>query len=1429
MVLLFRHPYERRAEKAAEGGAKVVVVGPPCAGKTTFIKQFLEPRGVEAAEENAGLALGGAAGEGLVQRLRRRVWGRYVRRDEVERELAGIGGADLLKAFDKLPRDFVEYLKERYVGWSLYLFYIPPDVEYEEAKRLRAVMEEVGVEFRWFGLSYLPPGLAKALAEKGEDYVRRQLMLYKELAEELDIAEGRLRKAAESALESLLGQVKEVAGRLIDAAAPGGGAAVSILTEVLTALLFSRGGRNEFIKLVARLGGLDEALRCILAARLALALGLDKGAVEKALATLAGADAQKLAEEVKALKNAADRLWVEVKSAKRGLDVLFLEDVELGGLYENFVVLNEKPYVDLQEGLFPLAAGGRFEEEARRVLEKLERGGVAVLVGPKGIGKSTLAAYVVWKMLGGGEAEAAIRVEKSTKELTLKRTMGFVKRKTVVLYDPSPLEVYYKRKYMEEAERPEEVIETLEELEEFLQGGGGGVRLLVVLPTDLYEVVKDKVLEAFKDAALEKAFKNAVLKIALNDVEFLHSVIKTYSSCGGDYSKLAEEIAQFNGGYTLAAKYAGLWLRGNGCNVESVERAVEEAKKEPKLFLAHYIRDVLLWRNSVEERVRLMYRVATPLLLHAVFGPVPEGVTYITQLKSDATFYQPEEIEKFTKPQWDLLKAGLQPIAKWLAQRHEDLVEETLRDLAGLNGEEARKQYKEALSDLIETLDWARDKVLKEAGKILAKFSLPEDWYKVVGKILAELGVPERDWRLWISLPVFVGSRLVAVFRGSEVKHCWKRAALIAGHALAGRPVLSLWEQLREDVTEALGDALEPCAVDAYLTTDGKIPPLSVLVAQLASMRELNILSPFADTETIRAAKKTVEDLLARWRRRGFHVREVFYALGLAVLAAGAEVDEKTANLLLNAASTAVQEVAYTVTVLPILAALRPLGEKAPHRYVSLLAAASELETLGAETAWYIYDSLQQLSCRLHKTECWPLVEAIRAYSNLLTKHFTHIVHRLEDAVADMCRLYGEVRRHNAVAAPEGGLSAQRLFNTIAKAFVLAAALYSDVLTLLVQRHCGLSDLVKEVEAVRSMLEEATAHPEELRKIVESDTDFAEWVTAWSSTSNTERVIENLRAWFTYVLARHKLNHAFNDRGELDTDKLEEAAKEFEKAAVMSRKLEEWKNYLAACSLALRARVLAAKSWEELLNKAMDFQVLWQETTEHRKPTARYLAAAAASLGEYIAYLAASGDRMRAEELLREWWWLLDYDGEVSVNTRLMLRLFGVGEGARLKDVVDVFGPKLSPEFRPALLMLAGRLQRDKASEECAELFDAQPLKAEVCINAVAAAAGNRIAAERLRAVIEKVVPEARLLLDKADGRTLAEVLASVYSPAQLAFMLLAAVEGKTSAVRLLGLWGSAWAKHLPQRLFHAVYENCNDLNSEGCRLTLLKLYYYHI
>jgi hypothetical protein len=99
-----------------------------------------------------------------------------------------------------------------------------------------------------------------------------------------------------------------------------------------------------------------------------------------------------------------------------------------------------------------------------------------------------------------------------------------------------------------------------------------------------------------------------------------------------------------------------------------------------------------------------------------------------------------------------------------------------------------------------------------------------------------------------------------------------------------------------------------------------------------------------------------------------------------------------------------------------------------------------------------------------------------------------------------------------------------------------------------------------------------------------------------------------------------------------------------------------------------------------------------------------------------------------------------------------------------------------------------------------------------------------------LRSCIKKkIVQKPYALLDRADGRTLLEVLAPRDSHARLAFMLLAATEGRADAVRLHGLLGSAAYKGtVLQPLFRAVYESCSDLNSEGCRMALLKLYYFH-
>jgi hypothetical protein len=262
-------------------------------------------------------------------------------------------------------------------------------------------------------------------------------------------------------------------------------------------------------------------------------------------------------------------------------------------------------------------------------------------------------------------------------------------------------------------------------------------------------------------------------------------------------------------------------------------------------------------------------------------------------------------------------------------------------------------------------------------------------------------------------------------------------------------------------------------------------------------------------TASQQAARETAKGLLAKWRERGVKLVEVIHFLGLAALAAVGEVDEEIVDLLLRTAFIAVKRAARPALVLSILTVLRLLGEKAPHIYVSLLAAASELKTLDPETVKYIYDALQQLKDRLQETgRIWPLVEAIRAYSNLVRKHSAHLKNRWEEVVEDMWQLYSKIRGRCGETAPEGGLSAQCLFAAIAWACVLAAALHSDELAHVVQKYLG--DLIKEAEAMRNMLE-TVAHPEKLEKIAESDADLADWITILGSIDDAVKLIKRIK------------------------------------------------------------------------------------------------------------------------------------------------------------------------------------------------------------------------------------------------------------------------------------------------------------------------------
>jgi hypothetical protein len=417
-------------------------------------------------------------------------------------------------------------------------------------------------------------------------------------------------------------------------------------------------------------------------------------------------------------------------------------------------------------------------------------------------------------------------------------------------------------------------------------------------------------------------------------------------------------------------------------------------------------------------------------------------------------------------------------VVRWLARQHHDTLEEAIKKaaLSPINREKIKPEelYQALLDGFYE---------LMKSGLIMKVKEIAIDWDKIINLIRSSLAGD------------------ISQLSEEEKRRCAKRVALVLGHALATYPRLPRREDLPEERGAVLGEALDPCVVDDYMTADGTVAFLAIRVvafiygaaglhylegapAEAAKMlrKAANIFSPLVSAANI-IGSETLKALVDSWRRRGFTLPEAFYALGLAALAAGAEVDGETADQLLYATSYAVQEVVHPSTVLPVLAALRPLGEKAPHRYVDVLATASEL-LLKPETAWYIYVALQQLRIRLLETRrIWPLVNAIAAYSNLLRKHSAHIEDRQEKAVADMCELYNKVRARSVAAMPESNLSAHRLFDAVARAYVLAVALERDDLARHVQQHCGLGDLVEEAEAVRTTLEEAAAHLDELKKL----------------------------------------------------------------------------------------------------------------------------------------------------------------------------------------------------------------------------------------------------------------------------------------------------------------------------------------------------------
>ena len=443
-------------------------------------------------------------------------------------------------------------------------------------------------------------------------------------------------------------------------------------------------------------------------------------------------------DNLESIEEELDKVKKMVKGHLAGVEVFFNDDLESGLLYDNFTVKDGVPKIktwvgtakdDLETDLVDV---GEFRKVAEEVFSKLVKDGRVVLIGPRGIGKSTLATYVAWRSLLGGLGNmvlnepvyAVIRVDSLNPgdALKLNNQIKTAGRRFVVIYDPSSVMAYYKPEAMQVVEHGtksdknatlRELIEIVKNtLKELMEVRNAWV--VIILPSELYEQVQRGREE---DVDLKQVLDNLerdVVTVNLKDEVFLREIIKRYSGCDDVSDDLVRRVMNFDS-YTLVAKYAGIWLRERECKVEDVDKALRESADKPKLFFAHYI-----WGIILGKKMDLAKKVSVPLILHATFGPIPEGITYITKAVNKGGPWKLIDREIIAGSDlMDLWEADLVPIAKWLSMKHEDLIEETFKELVGLRGKEARKYYIDhGFKDLIKVLDWGYEEVLEELRKM---------------------------------------------------------------------------------------------------------------------------------------------------------------------------------------------------------------------------------------------------------------------------------------------------------------------------------------------------------------------------------------------------------------------------------------------------------------------------------------------------------------------------------------------------------------------------------------------------------------------------------------------------------------------------------------------------------------------------------------
>jgi len=1183
-------------------------------------------------------------------------------------------------------------------------------------------------------------------------------------------------------------------------------------------------------------------------------------------------------DNLERIEKELDKVKKEVKGQLAGVKVFFIDDLESGLLYGNFIVEGGVPKIKTwvntakEDLVTDLVDAGKFREVAEEVFSKLVKDGRVVLIGPRGIGKSTLATYVAWRSLLGSlgsvvldkPMDAVIHIEESLRPgdaLMINNLVEDTKGRFVMIYDPSSVMAYYRPETMQKAMYDIKGIrETLKKLMEVRNAW-----VVIILPSELYEQVQRGREE---DVGLRKVLDNLerdVVTVNLGDEGFLREIIKRYSGCDNVSDDLVRRVMGFDS-YTLVAKYFGIWIRERGCGVEDVDKALRESAGEPKLFFANY-----MWSTVLGGNEDLAKKVSVPLILHATFGPIPEGITYITKAVNEGGVWKLIDRNELAESKLeDLREADLEPIAKWLSTKHEDLIEEVLEELVGLRGEKARNNYKDhGFENFINALDWGyNEKVLKEVREL---------GHEVKPKVVKAN-----------FLSIFVSERLKNALK--PYANCFKRAALIIGHALAGIPTVPrpedlsvfLPEDLRRDVAESLGDALRECGVHDYLLVGNKIPPL---IKYLTYTRVSTEAFAFIDKYNETVAE--VNRILNIAKGRVISDAESFYGLGLASIIAnaarlGRDVKASDADTALHIASFTIQRVALPHLIKLVLGALKPLRDKTPHRYLELLAFASNVENLNSDTVRYILYKLNEILDNYGNVVsgyAWSLVNAINAYAVLLRRYISDFnIVEVGDMVGRVVDLLNELDRFKSN------------LGVIAWVLALAPALRNEDVRGLMEEALR----IDVVDKANGILEELSR----LRGLVQDlmrDEEFRSYVESRHIKADEEAVrivILEAASLLKHALAIHRL----------DNNELCEAEELFNEAARERREIGDYQNYLDYSNWALRAKAIRSKLvGHELVRLVDEFRQLYEEAVNAKRfmtaspyygtLSLKYIEGMLRDISRYIlsGYLVSlalkGGDEeiRRIEELLKEQWLMRTPYMKVSILTRLTLNALLSPRGelsGELKDrlfvkpgefIVALLGGDIDFNSLPALRAIYGTIKRGDEKRLCDELTGdpiLYPIIHDLCMRLVSRVIDyskelDRRGEGNLRQVLinyfqwwiskgevldllkelgldaESLNNELRGLIHELSGKSLLSVDSFSFcskheqrrcSWAHLTYVLYALINGNEKLAKAHALYGAIYSSSkLLRRLFLEVYKECCDLKSEGFRLALARLFFIHV